>query len=109
MVSGVFWTPKKIKGDFNGFKAHVLAQDCADERIRLVSAVLSKINGFSDSLHNRLRTLRLFLDSSEGGTKPLGSETPRSMRGKGVAGMVTPSSRGNKWRDRRSTAGGPSL
>ena len=35
--TGGLWSPEKVKGDFRAFKAHVLAQECVDERVRLVS------------------------------------------------------------------------
>ena len=38
--TGGLWTPEKVKGDFEAFKSHVLAQESVNERVRLVSLAI---------------------------------------------------------------------
>ena len=90
--TGGIWIPEKVKGDFNAFKAHALAQESADKRICFVSAALTNTKGFSGSLRKKIGTLYSSLGSSEGGPEPLGS-----VKG-GEEEISTPSSRGNKRR-----------
>ena len=71
--TGGIWIPEKVKVDLNAFKAHVLAQESADQRICFVSAALTNTKGFSGSLRKKLGTLCSSLGSSEGGPEPLGS------------------------------------
>ena len=96
--TGVLWAPEKVKGVFEAFKAHVLAQETVDERVCLVS-LAGKSSGFSGSLRKKLRNLRFSLDPSKGRTEPLSSGAQRGSKAEErTEGMATPSSRGHKRR-----------
>ena len=96
--TGGLWTPKKVKGDFEAFKAHVLTQESVDERVHLVS-LAGKSSGFSGSLRKRLRNLRFSLDPSKGRTELLSSGAQRGSKAEDrTARMATPFSRSNKRR-----------
>ena len=92
--TGGLWTPEKVKGDFEAFKAHVLAQGSVNERVCLVS-LAGNSSGFSGSLRKKFRNLRFSLNPSKGRTEPLSSEAQRGSKvEERTEGTATSSSRG---------------
>ena len=97
--TGEPWTPEKVKEDYEAFKAHVLAQESVDERVRRQHfPVLRAVSSPVYSLRKKLRNLRFSLDPSKGRTESLSSGAQRGSKAeKRIEETATPS-RGNKRR-----------